>query len=116
MTRLFAVLALCFIAACQLVETPSDDGGSVYAPVVETGATSPLILEQQCEAAGGTMVIGLAGPQCARPEPDAGKACSDNKECSGFCLAATRTCSPVTPYFGCHDVLQGGKSVGLCVD
>ncbi len=116
MIRIFAFFALCVFAACQLVDAPADGSGQVFAPVAETGAQSPLILQQQCEAAGGTMVIGLAGPQCARPEPDAGKACNDSKDCSGVCLAETRSCSPVTPFFGCHDVLQGGKAVGLCID
>jgi len=69
-----------------------------------------------CEAAGGTVVQGLAGPACAQPEPDAGQACADSAQCSGICLADTRTCSPVTPFFGCHEVVYDGRSVGLCID
>ena len=69
-----------------------------------------------CEASGGTVTAGLAGPACARHEPDAGQPCSDSAQCSGICLAETRTCSPITPFFGCHELLMDGRVVGLCVD
>ncbi|MBU2982931.1 hypothetical protein KO498_14020 [Lentibacter algarum] len=116
--RLFAVALLAVLAACQLVEPAGDeDGIAASTRVADQSSGSPLLLEAQCKAAGGSMVIGLAGPQCARPQPDAGKACSDSKDCAGLCLAATRTCSPVTPFFGCHEVLMaGGKKAALCVD
>ncbi|MCV2893017.1 hypothetical protein [Lentibacter sp. XHP0401] len=116
MIRLLTILtAVLTLAACQLEETTSSEGG-VSAPKVKSGGRSHLLVEQDCLAAGGQMVVGLAGPQCARPQPDAGKACSDSADCAGICLANTRSCSPVTPYFGCHQVLEGGKLAAICID
>ncbi len=118
MIRVLSVLvAVLFVGACQLQEASGDAGGQTAPRSAPTGERSPLLVEQECVAAGGQMVIGLAGPQCARPEPDAGKRCSDSAECSGLCLAKTRTCSPVTPYFGCHEILgAGGAPAVICVD
>ena len=46
-----------------------------------------------------------------------GKACATAADCSGVCFADTRTCSPVTPLFGCFDYLdEAGKTVGICID
>lgn len=108
-----ALLTLFALAACQVEGGPPGGGG---APQQSAGKRSPLLVAQDCEASGGTMVVGLAGPQCARAQPDAGKACSDNGECAGFCLAQSRSCSPVTPYFGCHEVLLKGTVAAICID
>ena len=108
-----ALLTLFALAACQIDEGASGGGG---APQQSAGKRSPLLVAQDCEAAGGTMVVGLAGPQCARAQPDAGKACTDNGDCAGFCLAKSKSCSPVTPYFGCHEVLLQGKTAAICID
>lgn len=93
------------------------------APVPVPG---PLVMGQEavaaCAAQGGQVVRGLAGETCARPEPDAGQACTQNSDCSGMCLASSSgaaggSCSPVTPFFGCHSVLVApGQVAGLCVD
>ena len=72
--------------------------------------------DTDCAQRGGEVVIGLAGPTCAMPEPDAGKACLSSEQCSGFCLAKTRSCSPVRPYFGCHSLYENGEVVEICVD
>ncbi len=117
MTRISAFVALFILAACQLVEAPGEDGAAAATTTAPSvGGQSPLIMEQQCKAAGGKVVIGLAGAQCARAQPDAGKACTSSSECSGVCLAAARSCSPVTPFFGCHEVLNSGKKAIICID
>lgn len=74
----------------------------------------PVITSPTC--ASGQSVVGLAGPQCATVEPDGGKACRNSTECRGFCLADTRTCSSVRPYFGCHALYEDGREVMICVD
>lgn len=118
MVRLIAILgAVLMLGACQLTTAEGgDDAVSIAATTGANGGRSPLLVQQECEAAGGTLVYGLAGPQCAQKQPDAGKSCSDSDQCAGLCLAETRTCSPVTPFFGCHEILQGGQTVGLCID
>ena len=72
-----------------------------------------------CEKDGGTW--GRAGSSiamtCFKPTRDGGKSCRRESDCSTLCLARSRTCAPVTPLFGCHQVLQGdGRTVTLCLD
>ncbi|MDV7142775.1 hypothetical protein R3X27_08770 [Tropicimonas sp. TH_r6] len=72
-----------------------------------------------CEARGGTW--GVAGllqePICTLPTPDAGKACSVESDCTGMCMADTKTCSTVTPLFGCHVFLDDdGTTYEMCID
>ncbi|MAC77795.1 MAG: hypothetical protein CML66_07000 [Rhodobacteraceae bacterium] len=107
MIRRGAVLAaMLLLAACQ-TETPVQAGASSVDPAFQAA----------CAAKGGTVAIGLAGPACAMPQPDAGKACSSSADCAGVCLADTRTCSPVTPYFGCHELYEEGQpNVAICID
>ena len=92
------VVALIALAACQ----PETGRGGVVG-----GADCP----------GGTVVHGMAGPTCAKPTPDAGKACTKASDCSGACLGETMTCSTMTPMFGCYEVvMEDGQKAGLCVD
>jgi hypothetical protein len=66
---------------------------------------------------GGQVVRGFAGPVCVKPTPDAGMSCSKATDCSGVCLADSRTCSAQTPMLGCFDFLdEAGQKLGLCVD
>ncbi len=53
---------------------------------------------------------------CYRPTKDAGKACTRDGDCSGFCLARSKSCAPVTPLLGCNEVLgvTGARST-VCV-
>lgn len=73
----------------------------------------------ECLMQGGTVGRGglLPDEVCFRPEPDAGKACSKKTDCEGMCLADTRTCSTVSPMFGCFEFLdETGQTVGICID
>lgn len=78
--------------------------------------------ETECTGQGGQIVVGLAGPTCALPTADAGQSCRSGADCDGLCLAPAAAngagqCSPVSPYFGCHEVLvAAGESATLCVD
>ncbi|GHC13945.1 hypothetical protein GCM10007291_09820 [Gemmobacter nanjingensis] len=72
-----------------------------------------------CEKAGGTWsAAGLSQARtCVRRTRDAGKQCSRESDCEGFCLARSRSCAPVTPLFGCNPILQAdGREVTLCLD
>ena len=54
---------------------------------------------------------------CYRPTRDANRACTRDSDCQGFCLARSRTCAPVTPFFGCHEVLTSlGARATVCTD
>ncbi|WP_245866635.1 hypothetical protein [Oceaniglobus roseus] len=60
---------------------------------------------------------GKAGFVCYEDTPDAGRSCSAADDCSGLCLARSRTCAPVKPIFGCTEVLTSlGQASTLCID
>ena len=86
------------------------------------GPVVPPNNEQDCLDQGGTW-----GPQglaqmdmCDLPATDAGKSCTNSSQCQGLCLAndtpSTGTCSPRTLNFGCHDVMEDGIQMSICID
>lgn len=105
MRKALLIVALAALVGCQ-AETPTG------------GAPTDLVppdLMPHCPD--GTVVMGMAGPICAKPTSDAGKACTKASDCAGACLAETMTCSTMTPMFGCYEVvMEDGQKVGLCVD
>ncbi len=72
----------------------------------------------QCVKEGGKGIIGGFGqPSCEKTTADAGKSCSKESDCEGFCLAETKSCAPQNPLFGCYDVLtEAGTKATICVD
>ncbi len=107
MTRFLLLgLALVALAACQ-TETRTDP------------ASDPAG-QADCEAQDGRW--GVAGafnpnPICTLPTPDAGQSCSVESDCSGMCMADTKTCSTVSPLFGCHVFLdEAGETFEMCID
>ena len=74
---------------------------------------------EKCERSGGrwAMAPGKAAFVCYRDMRDAGKQCRAAGDCEGLCLARSRTCSPIEPFFGCHEVLSsGGVPQTLCLE
>jgi hypothetical protein len=54
---------------------------------------------------------------CLTPTGDAGKRCTKDSDCEGVCLARSGSCAPVSPLFGCNEVLQDdGRRMTLCLD
>jgi hypothetical protein len=54
---------------------------------------------------------------CVKPTRDGGKQCRRDSDCEGLCLARSGTCAPITPLFGCHEVLEDdGRRMTLCID
>ena len=107
MKRLVLIAALA-LTGCVEEPAPSPKGKSL------TGAE-----RADCLMTDGTLGRGgmLPDEVCILPEPDAGKACTKKTDCEGMCLADTRTCSPVTPMFGCFEFLdETGQTVGICID
>ena len=100
------------LVACQ------EDGPS---PSV-SGEPVPNLLsvaQQDCERSGGRWALApsKSGYACFRNLSDAGKLCSAESDCQGLCLARSRTCSPIEPFFGCHEVLSNsGVRQTLCVE
>lgn len=92
-----------------------------------------------CESKGGIWEsVGLSViEECILPTPDAGKECSDRKDCVGPCLVELTEeereryahnpelnlsnytkgkCAAWTPMVGCQFVLDGGKASMICID
>ncbi|MFZ1469141.1 MAG: hypothetical protein WAT09_09195 [Paracoccaceae bacterium] len=72
-----------------------------------------------CLMRGGTTGYGGFFPDevCFTPQKDAGKACTKAGDCTGLCLAETKTCSKVSPIFGCYEFLdETGQKADICVD
>lgn len=93
-------------------------GAAAAAPPAE--AESPLLAQQRqaCAREGGrlsTLASGLV--TCIRQTRDGGRACTGAADCDGVCLARTGTCAPITPLFGCHEVLLApGSRVTQCLE
>ena len=72
-----------------------------------------------CEKGGGRWSVAGGGTAafCQSPTRDAGKSCRKSTDCTGYCLEKSRTCAPVTPMLGCHDILnEAGRMLTQCIN
>ncbi len=109
--RLLVVLCLFTLAACQEDGANEDDTASIFPDVA---AEERL----KCAKDGGRWgpTPGKSSFTCFQTLSDANKACSRESDCQGLCLARSRTCAPVTPFFGCNEVLgSNGLRQTRCV-
>lgn len=92
---------------------------AVEPPVAEDPAPVVLPEELACLKKGGQWAAAgnVASKACVQRTKDGGKFCRKESDCDGYCLATSNTCAPVTPLFGCNDILQdNGVRVTLCID
>lgn len=127
------MLCLCLIAACARPDPVSIPAPAQTAPSIDVGAPAPAgpsparvpqpapvpveLARQQaeCQDSGGQMLRLGARLVCQRPTPDAGQSCRQASDCTGGCLARAQVCAPVTPLFGCQDLLTApGRVERLC--
>ena len=109
---LLSFAAILALLACQ------EDGPQASGNI--TSGPDLLAAERTaCERTGGRWGL-RAGDSlfvCYRNTPDAGKLCRVATDCTGLCLARSRTCSPIKPFLGCHEVLtDAGLPATLCVN
>jgi len=101
------------LSACQHQALNPDFGLAGY---------DPNLIENQralCLENGGRFGRGgVSGSfACYQNTRDAGQSCSAGSDCQGLCLARSRTCAPVTPLFGCQQVLtNSGVQATLCIE
>lgn len=86
-----------------------------------TAGLSPAALGQKtaCERRGGQFLPWgkTSAFACFTTPKDAGKACRTSDDCSTVCLARSLTCAPVTPLYGCNEIITGGGlRVNECVE
>lgn len=108
MVRALAPLVLLALAAgCR---------GDPPAPAAP-GAIGAEDQRSACTRRGGRYEGTAAGAfYCLREHADAGRQCRTGADCAGECLARSGTCAPVSPLFGCHDVLDArGRQVTQCL-
>lgn len=114
-----AILAAALLALAACIPGREAAPPAPY-PGAEAFGPQRLAAERAaCEARGGRFAAaGMAGRLvCFVTPPDAGRPCSRAADCSVACLARSRTCAPVTPLFGCHEVVQADGAVAtLCLD
>lgn len=106
-----ALITVFLLAACQ-PEPPAASITPVGTALVEHERAA-------CTARGGS--FSPSGPggalACIMPTSDAGQPCADSDDCEGLCLARSASCAPLTPLFGCHEVLlAGGLRATQCID
>ena len=89
-------------------------------PAPKLAAAPPKSASQlACEKAKGVWTLAGSGSAafCQKPTRDGGKQCRASTDCEGYCLARSRTCAPITPMFGCQDILnEDGRMLTQCID
>lgn len=108
---LTAIAALAFLATACMPQPGGD-----LPPV---GAELVAQEKARCERGGGIWGRGGAGGGfvCFQRTRDANQSCTRESDCQSFCLARSRTCAPLVPFLGCHDVLtDNGTRAMVCVD
>jgi hypothetical protein len=103
--------------AAQPAPAPDEAAPAATEEIAPTLPASPE--EARCLRTGGTWATaGQSGAKaCVTLTRDGGKACTRQSQCEGYCLARSGTCAPITPMFGCNDILQDdGREVTLCLD
>ncbi|MBB3990144.1 hypothetical protein [Croceicoccus naphthovorans] len=129
MRALFLAPLLLLSAACsQAVADEPMPADEIAAPDAQGMAEDGDPNGAACEAAGGFLDRrGRAQTlMCVHPYADAGKACTDNQQCDGKCVAAVDdgpdgevvgTCQADDALFGCYAEVVDGKLVrAICVD
>ncbi len=111
--RHIMTVGLCVFALAACVEdeqVPERD--SIFPDIMQTQ-------REACVKSGGSWgaTPNKTGFVCYQRTSDANQLCSASSECEGMCLARSRSCSPVVPFLGCHEVLtSNGLRQTLCVD
>lgn len=109
---LSAFFCALLLAGCQ------EDGPQ--ASESQTAFPDLLALQRDaCERDGGRwgLALGKTVYVCYRDTRDANKSCTTESDCQGLCLARSRTCSPIEPFFGCHEVIgSNGLRQTRCVE
>ena len=118
MTRVFMcvlMLIVCVFALSACKPAPKNP----YPGAENFGSQLVDRLRAQCQKEGGDFSKGgkSGGLICKKTPPDAGKRCQKASDCTTQCLARSLTCAPISPLFGCNDVLtEEGARVTLCIE
>ena len=130
MNKVILLASAIALAACANTES-SDAESSDYQQINFSSKTATASERAFCESVGGIVrPAGMAQfDHCIQNLPDAGKACTDAKECLGRCAipsdqeapdsgaSSSGVCEATDEHFGCTALVNDGKYEGtLCVD
>ncbi len=102
-------------------DAPSDGQDDAADPTGEAPREADIFARARalCEAEGGRFGRAPGATEariCFRTPDDANQPCRTNADCEGPCLARSRTCAPILPLLGCHDViLSSGMRATECI-
>ncbi len=128
---IISIFSVTLLAGCSTGSASSDDEIAEFTPVTFASTKATAAEKEACEKAGGDIkkTGRLQAEHCIQPYPDAGKACSDETDCLGWCILedsvsepvpgtpANGVCQPTTDSFGCTTLVKDGKiEVTICVD
>ena len=106
-----AALLFGVLSACDDEASDAPQSDSIFPDTIGAG-------QRECEKKGGrwSAVGNSTLFTCYRNLPDANKSCRTESDCEGYCLARSRTCSPIEPLLGCHEVISSrGLPQTVCV-
>ena len=109
---LAAMVVLVVVVACDEDDPDRVENQSIFPDITKTERDA-------CERGGGSWGKAANGLTfvCYRALPDANQSCRTSSDCAGICLARSRTCSPVKPFYGCHEVIsQAGVTQTVCLE
>ncbi|MDO8883454.1 hypothetical protein [Pseudotabrizicola sp.] len=101
----------------KMPDAPSGAAPAAAEPVAPVAIKTAAHLA--CEKRGGRWSVAGGGSAafCQSPTKDGGKSCQKSTDCTGYCLEKSRTCAPVTPMLGCHDILnETGRMLTQCIN
>ena len=109
---LAALLVLGLLVACDEDSPDASEPESIF-------PTNVNAERETCERSGGRwgeVANGIAFV-CYRTQPDANQTCETSRDCAGMCLARSRSCSPIKPFYGCHEVISdSGLLQTVCLE
>lgn len=106
-------------APAQDTSPPAVTAAEAAPPDAVPASQPPSPARIACERRGGVWSTAAGGIAsfCQTPLRDAGKACTQAGDCEGQCLARSRSCAPVAPLFGCHEILNDfGQVLTECIN
>ncbi len=94
---------------------PDDPPADAAPPPPDANAAARAACEKKT---GGRFTSTSSGAfVCVTQTRDGGKSCKTAGDCKGACLARSRTCSPLVPLVGCHQVMtRSGGVATVCID
>jgi len=107
------------LAALDPIAAPATDAAVAVIPEDVIPDAEKTAAQIKCEKRGGSWsrVGDTRSRTCVQRTRDAGQQCRRDRDCDGVCLARSGTCAPVTPLFGCNEVLQDdGRRMTQCLD